>query len=342
MSPALRNMSLPASFPCFMVRKAAASNVAAGVEQITIGDLPPGDVLIHVGYSSLNYKDALATQAHLGVVRKLPHIPGIDCAGTVAESSSPNYRVGDEVLVTGYELGAGQWGGYSEFVRVPAEWVVPLPRALSVRDAMIYGTAGFTAAQCVAAILDREIKPERGPVAVTGATGGVGSIAVAILAKLGYDVEAVTGKSEHHDWLRRLGAKKLLGREDVLDNTDRPLLSARWAAAVDTVGGVPLATILRSLDHRGCVAACGLVAGTAVNTTVYPFILRGITLAGIDSAKCPRAEREEVWRKLSGPWSIPQLHDITDEVTFAELPDRVHRILAGKLAGRTIVAPRVG
>jgi acrylyl-CoA reductase (NADPH) len=322
-----------------MVRKDESGNVTARIEQINSSDLPPGDVLIRVAYSSLNYKDALAAQGHPGVVRKFPHVPGIDCAGTVVESTSSDYQVGDEVLVTGYELGAGHWGGYSEFVRVPDEWVVPLPKGLSVRDAMIYGTAGFTAAQCVAAIVARGIGPERGPVLVTGSTGGVGSIAVAILAKLGFEVQAVTGKSEHHDWLRRLGAKKILDRSEVLDETDRPLLTARWAAAVDTVGGQPLATILRSLEHRGCVAACGLVAGTELNTTVYPFILRGATLAGIDSAKCPRPERLDIWQKLSGPWHIAQLNDIADEITFDELPDRVRKILAGKIVGRTIVVP---
>lgn len=323
-----------------MVRKDASGNVSAALEKIALSDLPPGEVVIRVAYSSLNYKDALATQGHPGVVRKLPHVPGIDCAGTVVESSSPDYHEGEEVLVTGYDLGAGHWGGYCQYVRVPAEWVVPLPRGLTVRDAMIYGTAGFTAAQCVAAIVDRGITPDRGPVLVTGATGGVGSLAVAILAKIGYDVEAVTGKPEHHDWLRRLGANKMLDRSELIDTTDRPLLSARWAAAVDTVGGDPLATILRSLDHRGCVAACGLVAGVELNTTVYPFILRGVTLAGIDSAKCPRSERMEMWEKLSGPWNISQLNDIADEITLDELPDRVQKILAGKIVGRTIVAPQ--
>ena len=323
-----------------MVRKDADGKVAAGIERITVADLPPGDVLIRVAYSSLNFKDALATQAHPGVVRSLPHVPGIDCAGTVEESTSPDYHAGDEVLVTGYDLGAAHWGGYAEFVRVPAEWIVPLPKGLTVRDAMIYGTAGFTAAQCVTAIVDREIGPERGPIVVTGATGGVGSIAVAILAKLGYDVEAVTGKPEHHDLLRRLGAKTILGRDEVIDTTDRPLLAARWAAAVDTVGGQPLATILRSLEYRGCVAACGLVAGLEFSATVYPFILRGITLAGIDSSKCPRPERMEMWQKLSGSWHIAQLDDLVDEITLDELPDRVQKILAGKIVGRTIVAPR--
>ena len=306
---------------------------------ITLADLPPGDVLIRVAYSSLNYKDALATQAHPGVVRTLPHVPGIDCAGTSWKALRRTIKPGDEVLVTGYDLGAGHWGGYAEYVRVPAEWVVALPKGLTVRDAMIYGTAGFTAAQCVTAIVDRGIGPDRGPVLVTGSTGGVGSVAVAILAKLGYEVEAVTGKPEHHDWLRKLGAKKILDRRDVVDTTDRPLLSSRWAAAVDTVGGQPLATILRSLDHRGCVAACGLVAGIELNTTVYPFILRGTTLAGIDSAKCPRPERLAMWQKLAGPWRISQLNDLADEITLDELPDRVQKILAGKIVGRTIVVP---
>jgi putative YhdH/YhfP family quinone oxidoreductase len=267
-------------------------------------------------------------------------VPGIDCAGTVEESSSPQYKPGDKVIITGYELGSGHWGGYSEFVRVPAEWIVPLPAGLTLRETMIYGTAGFTAAQCVAAIVARGIEPTRGPVAVTGSTGGVGSIAVAILAKLGYEVEAVTGKTEHHDWLRKLGAHTILGRENIADDTDRPLLRARWAAAVDTVGGKPLATILRSTQHRGCVSACGLVAGTELHTTVYPFILRGVMLAGIDSANCPRPERLQMWQKLSGPWHISQLDFLADEITFDELPDRIEKILAGQSVGRTIVVPR--
>jgi acrylyl-CoA reductase (NADPH) len=205
---------------------------------------------------------------------------------------------------------------------------------------MIYGTAGFTAAQCVTAIEERGIGPDRGPVVVTGATGGVGSLAVAILARLGYEVEAVTGKREQEEWLRRLGAKKILGRSDVIDKSDRPLLASRWAAAVDTVGGQPLATILRSVEHRGCVAACGLVAGAELQLTVYPFILRGVTLAGIDSAKCPRTQRIEIWQQLAGPWRVEQLDDIVSEITLDEVPDRVQKILSGQLVGRTIVAPR--
>ena len=301
--------------------------------------LPPGDVLIHVQYSSLNYKDALATQGHPGVVRTFPHVPGIDFAGAVVESASDAYLPGDKVLVTGYELGAGQWGGYAALVRVPADWIVPLPEGLTLRDAMIYGTAGFTAAQSVAAIVDRGIKPDRGPVIVTGATGGVGCFAVAILAKLGYDVSAVTGKHEQAEWLRQLGAKSILGRGDVVDETDRLLLPAKWAAAVDTVGGRPLGTIVRSIQHRGVVTACGLVAGLEIPLTVYPFILRGVTLAGIDSAKCPRPERLAMWQKLAGPWCIAQLNNVAEEVTLDDLPDRVQKILAGKIVGRTLVVP---
>jgi putative YhdH/YhfP family quinone oxidoreductase len=205
---------------------------------------------------------------------------------------------------------------------------------------MIYGTAGFTAAQCVAAIVEHGIRPDRGPVVVTGATGGVGSLAVAILAKLGYAVDAVTGKRAQEPWLRKLGATNVLRRDDVVENSDRPLLASRWAAAVDTVGGVPLATILRSIEHRGCVAACGLVAGSDLKLTVYPFILRGVTLAGIDSAKCPWPQRIAMWQKLADPWRVEQLNEVAHEISLDELPESVEKILSGRLVGRTIVVPR--
>lgn len=333
-------MSLPAQFPCFLVRKSAESQIIADVELISPGDLPPGNVIIEVAYSSLNYKDALASQAHPGVVRNLPHVPGIDCSGTVVESNSPDFATGDQVLVTGYDLGATHWGGFSRYVRVPAEWIVRMPNGLTPRTAMIYGTAGFTAAQCVSAIVARGITPDRGPVLVTGATGGVGCVAVAILAKIGYNVEVVTGKADKHAWLRQLGAATIHDRNTLEDNTDNPLLPARWAAAIDTLGGAPLATIVRSLDYRGSVAACGLVAGTDLNLTVYPFILRGVTLAGIDSAKCPRPDRLEMWRKLSGDWHVERLEEIADEVTLDDLPTQIQRILVGKITGRTLVVPK--
>jgi acrylyl-CoA reductase (NADPH) len=333
-------MNMITSFPAFVVRKDAGGRVAARVERLTADELPAGDLLIRVAYSSLNYKDALASQGHPGVVRTLPHVPGIDCAGTVEESTSPDYRPGDQVIITGYDLGGSHWGGYAQFARVPAEWIVPLPSGLTLRETMIYGTAGFTAAQCVAAIIARGIEPGHGRLVVTGSTGGVGSIAVAILAKLGYEVEAVTGKVEHHDWLRKLGAHTVLDRNELSDDSDRPLLRSRWSAAVDTVGGKPLATILRSTGHRGCVAACGLVAGSDIPLTIYPFILRGVMLAGIDSANCPRPERLEMWRKLAGPWRVTQLDSIVNEITLDELPDRIQKILAGQIVGRTVVVPQ--
>ena len=226
-----------------MVRHSVGETTTVQVESITVADLPPGEVLIKVVYSSLNYKDALATQAHPGVVNQLPHVPGIDCAGTVVESSVADFAVDDSVLVTGYDLGAPAWGGFSRFVRVPSEWVVRLPAVLSPRQAMIYGTAGFTAAQSVRAICHHGILPTGGEVVVTGATGGVGSVAVALLAKLGYTVVAVTGKPELHGALTELGAARILSRQEVSDTTGKPLLSPRWAAAVDTVGGNVLATI---------------------------------------------------------------------------------------------------
>jgi acrylyl-CoA reductase (NADPH) len=297
-------------------------------------------VLIEIAYSSLNYKDALATQAHPGVVRKLPHVPGIDCAGTVATSAASGIEPGQQVLVTGYDLGAPSWGGWSAFVRVPAEWVVPLPDELSLRDTMIYGTAGFTAAQCVTAIQHHGITPERGEVVVTGASGGVGSVAVAILAKLGYKVVAASGKPAQAKLLQQLGALRIIPREEVTDDSDKPLLPARWSAAVDTVGGNTLATLLRSIDHRGCVAACGLVGGDKLPLTVYPFILRGVTLAGIDSAKCPRGPRLEMWKKLAGEWNVLQhLESLVREVRLGEVMSEVERMLAGKNAGRILVRP---
>ena len=326
-------------FACLMVRRDADGQVACGVETISLEDLPPGDVLIEVVCSSLNYKDALACQGHPGVVRQWPHVPGIDCAGQVVESSSSQFRVGDPVLVTGYGLGSNCWGGYARYVRVPADWVVALPDGLTPEEAMTYGTAGFTAAQCVSALQRQAIEPDRGEIAVTGASGGVGSLAVALLAKLGYQVVAVTGKASQANLLQQLGARRVLPREEVNDVSDKPLLAARWAAAVDTVGGNPLATLLRSTQHRGCVAACGLAAGPDLPLTVYPFILRGVTLVGIDSAQCPRAPRLAIWQHLAGDWRVDPLARLTHEITLADVPRQAAAMLAGKTWGRTLVRP---
>lgn len=323
-----------------MVRRNDDGQISSGVEQITLDQLPPGEVVIQVACSSLNFKDALACQAHPGVVAKLPHVPGIDCAGRVVASESDEFCPSDPVLVTGYELGAPRWGGWAEYVRVPAEWVVRLPPDWTPEEAMTYGTAGFTAAQCVMALEHHGVQPDSGEVVVTGSTGGVGVVAVALLAKLGYNVAAVTGKPEHEKLLKDLGASRILKREDVDDASGKPLLAERWAGAVDTVGGRTLATLLATTHHRGCVTACGLVGGVELPTTVYPFILRGVTLAGIDSAKCPRGPRLEVWRRLSGDWRLDNLTAIRREITFAELPATVKEMLAGGAVGRTLVRPR--
>ncbi len=330
------------TFPAFLVRRTEDGRIDAQVETLTVDDLPDGDVLIRVDYSSLNYKDALAAQGHPGVVTALPHVPGIDCAGTVVESSVKTFAAGDEVLVTGYGLGADHWGGYAGYARVPADWVVPRPRELTLEQCMIYGTAGFTAAQCVEAITRMNIDPDRGPVLVTGATGGVGTFAVALLAKLGYRVVAATGKPEQHPFLSGLGASEILARAELQDTTRRPLLPARWSAAVDTVGGTTLATLLRSTMHRAVVAACGLVGGHELGLTVYPFILRGVNLAGIDSQKCPMPSRLEMWRRLAGAWRVEGLESLAETVDLEHLPERVDDILAGSIVGRVLVRPRRG
>lgn len=327
------------AFRCLMVRRDDAGKVTAEVESIAKADLPPGEVLIKVEYSSLNYKDALACQAHPGVVRELPHVPGIDAAGTVAESATAEFGEGDPVLVTGYDLGTSHWGGYANYIRVPAAWVVAMPTGMTAKSAMIYGTAGFTAAQCVSALVHHGVTPNSGEVVVTGASGGVGSLAVAILSKLEFRVAAVTGKADQHATLKQLGATTILPREEVVDDSDKPLLQARWAGAVDTVGGLTLATLLRSISHRGCVAACGLAGGNDLPMTVYPFILRGVTLAGIDSAKCPRDSRLEIWQCLAGEWQLDGLDDLIHEIGLTEVPAMAEAMLAGKTHGRTLVKP---
>lgn len=332
-------MPLPERFAALVIDRTGDS-IDSRVQNLSPTQLPPGDVVIEVAYSSLNYKDALACHGHPGVVRAFPHVPGIDCAGQVAHSDDPRYQVGDPVLVTGYGLGAEVWGGYSQYVRVPGDWVVPMPPGLDPRRAMIIGTAGFTAAQSVASLLHHGLRPESGEVVVTGATGGVGMWNVAILARLGFEVVAISGKPDQYPLLLELGAQRVEPRESVVDASDRPLLTARWAGAIDTVGGVPLATILRSTHHRGCVAACGLVAGDQLSLSVHPFILRGVTLDGIDSAKCPREPRLEMWRKLSGDWQVDLPERCVTEITLSEVPQRVADMLAGKTVGRTLVRPQ--
>ncbi len=324
---------------CYLVTKQGKDDVRGSYERRPLRELPPGDVTVRVEWSSLNYKDALAARGHPGVVRRFPHVPGIDAAGTITQSNSPDLPPGMPVLVTSYELGAGQWGAWAEYIRVPAEWVLPLPNGWSPREAMIYGTAGLTAALCVDVLRRHDVEPSSGEVAVTGASGGVGSIAVSILAQLGYQVVAVSGKESRHDWLRELGASEILPREAVTDTSSKPLLTGRWAGAVDTVGGNTLATLLRASRHNACITACGLVGGHELPLTVYPFILRGATLAGIDSVHCPRERRLAMWQHLATDWRTPLIERDAIEASLGDIDQHVESILRGEVAGRVIVRP---
>lgn len=302
-----------------------------------LDSLPAGEVLVRVRYSSLNYKDALSATGNPGVTRNYPHTPGIDAAGEVEACATDDFAAGDPVIVTGYDLGMNTSGGFGQYIRVPAGWLVPLPAGLSLREAMLLGTAGLTAGLCVDKLLGAGVSPEAGPVLVTGATGGVGSIAVMLLAKLGFEVEAVTGKAEQADWLRQIGASAVLGRETVQEGTSKALLKERWAGAVDTVGGDVLFNVVKSLRRGGSVACCGLTAGTGFQASVFPFILRGVNLLGVDSVEIPLADKADIWRKLAGPWKLEGLERLCHEVGLAELPAEIARILEGRQVGRALV-----
>lgn len=301
--------------------------------------LPPGDVLMRVTHSSLNYKDALSATGNRGVTRRYPHVPGIDAAGVVEESGAPDLPPGTQVLVTGYELGSNHDGGWAEYARVPASWVVPLPATLTGREAMILGTAGFTAGLAVHRLLHHGVRPEQGPVLVTGASGGVGCLAVAILARAGFAVAASTGKEGARDLLRSFGAAEILGRSDVPDATGKALLAGRWAGTVETVGGAVLDSVLRSTKPFGAVAACGNILSAELHTSVYPFILRGVALLGINSAFTPMPLRREIWNLLAGAWKPAALEACASEIALEDLPPAVGRILRGGVQGRLIVIP---
>ena len=329
---------LPETFRCFLVRKTGHGDIESGVERRPIRELPAGNVLLQVRYSSLNYKDAMAAVGHQGIVKNFPHVPGIDAAGTVLESSDPRFQPGSEVIATGHELGVERWGGWAEYIRIPGDWVLPLPQGLSLEEAMTLGTAGFTAAQCVWALLHHGLTPESGTVLVTGASGGVGSLSVSLLSQLGYRVVAMSGKPDRRGWLQQLGAAEVVGR-DTLPDDERPLSSARFSAGIDTIGGRTLSSLVKSVSHRGCVACCGVAGGADLVLTVYPFILRGVTLAGIDSAWCPRDRRGEIWEKLASEWKPERLEMLRQIARLDDIPTRVEQILAGQIAGRVLVDP---
>jgi putative YhdH/YhfP family quinone oxidoreductase len=332
---------LPETFLAYVVHR-EENQIRGGVEAMRAEQLPAGDVTIAVEYSSLNYKDGLAATGQGGVVRAYPHVPGIDAAGTVIESQSADFTAGERVLVTGYDLGVGAYGGYAEYIRVPASWVVKVPDGLNNFEAMALGTAGFTAAMCLLAMERNGTQPDSGPILVTGATGGVGSVAVNILAQKGYTVAASTGKAEQHGYLRQLGASQILSREDVrlTDERPRPLLRSTWAGAVDTVGGATLSYLMRTTMYCGNSALCGLVGGHDFAGTVIPFLLRSVNLLGIDSVMCPMPYRQAIWQRLATDLKPRNLREIARVITFSELHGAIAHILHGQVTGRLLVAPR--
>lgn len=312
--------------------------VSLHIRRIPLDELPEGDVTIRVAYSGINYKDGLACSPHGRVVKSYPMIPGIDLAGTVIASRTSQFSEGDEVIVTGYELGTSHYGGFSEYARVPAQWIVPLPRGLTMKEAMIWGTAGFTAALSIHRLEENGLKPEHGPVLVTGSTGGVGSTAVAMLAKKNYYVAASTGKNSEYDYLRLLGAGEILSREEVSAQNGGKLNKERWAGAVDPVGGKTLSYLLSTVKYGGSVALSGLAGGVELSSTVYPFILRGINLLGIDSVYCPMELRTRLWNRLGSDLKPTHLsHIMCQEITLNEIQRFLPDILAGKIRGRIVV-----
>lgn len=325
------------SFRCYQVRKQGPKEITADVVSVPYNNLPAGEVTVRVVYSSVNYKDALAATGHPGVVRNFPHVPGIDAAGVVEASESDQFQVGDKVVVTSYELGVERWGGWSELIRVKPEWIVPLPEGLSLKESMILGTAGLTAAMCVDSLLQHQMTPEAGKVLVTGASGGVGSFSLSLLKRCGFEVTAVSGKPEYHQRLLDLGADEVVDRLAIDIDSDKPLLKSHWAAAIDTVGGSLLSHVIRSIQPQGCVAACGNAGGAQLDLTVFPFILRGVTLDGIDSAWYPIEQRVALWQKLARDWKPDDLDSRAKVITLDQVQQTVDSLLNQSHQERTII-----
>ncbi|CAM6571390.1 MDR family oxidoreductase [Enterobacter cloacae] len=310
-------------------------NTVASVQALDESRLPEGDVTVDIDWSSLNYKDALAITGKGKIIRNFPMVPGIDFAGHVHSSEDPRFHAGQQVLLTGWGVGENHWGGLATQARVKGEWLVPMPAGLDGRKAMIIGTAGFTAMLCVMALEDAGIRPESGEIVVTGASGGVGSTAVALLHKLGYQVVAVSGRESTHDYLRQLGASRILGRDEFAET--RPLEKQIWAGAVDTVGNNVLAKVLAQMNYGGCVAACGLAGGFALPTTVMPFILRNVRLQGVDSVMTPAARRAEAWERLVRDLSESFFTQSATEIALSQAPEYAGKIMDNQFHGRALV-----
>jgi acrylyl-CoA reductase (NADPH) len=325
-------------FNALVVNKDEESGkTSAAVEQVSLDQLPEGNVVVNVEYSTVNYKDGLCIGPGGGLVREYPHIPGIDLAGTIESSDDPRYSAGDSVVLTGWRVGEVHWGGYSQKARVNADWLVPLPSGLSSRQAMAVGTAGFTAMLAVMALEDHGLKPDQGPVLVTGAAGGVGSVATAILANLGYEVAAVTGRPETEEYLRSLGATQIVPREEINETVKRPLERETWAGCVDAVGGDMLARVLGQMKYGGSVSAVGLAGGAGLPATVIPFLLRGVNLLGIDSVMQPYENRLRAWERIASDLPMDKLEAMIHPATLGDLPALGKDILKGQVKGRVVV-----
>ena len=328
-------------FKAFWVDK-TDDGVLQNIIDRSVDDLPAGDLLVKVHYSSLNYKDSMSAKGLPGVTRNYPHTPGIDAAGVVVESAHSSFAEGDEVIVIGFDLGMNTSGGFGQYIRVPAGWAVKKPAGLTLKESMILGTAGLTAALCIQKLQQMNASPGDGPVLVTGATGGVGSVAVALLTTLGYEVVASTGTMEKESYLTMLGAKSVIDRSRLTEANNRPLLPGSWSHAVDTVGGDILANVIKSLNYGGSVAACGLVAAPNYAATVLPFLLRGVNLLGIDSVELPIDRKEMTWNRLASEWKLENLSAMSTEVGLDDLPRYIDRIFAGETVGRVLVSLDMG
>ncbi len=315
--------------------------VTGALTELDESQLPEGDVTVDVKYSTLNYKDGMVLKGIGRLVRSYPHVPGVDFAGTVSASSDPRWKVGDKVVLTGWRVGEWHWGGYAQKARVKGDWLVALPKGLTTKQAMAVGTAGFTAMLAVMALESHGMKPADGEVLVTGASGGVGSVAVALLAKAGYSVAAVTGRPEQEGYLKGLGAKVIVPRAELGEAPTRPLDKERWAGCIDSVGGTMLARLLTQMKYRSAVASVGLAGGNVLNTTVLPFLLRGVSILGIDSVLSPAVERQAAWQRLARDLPLDTLDGMTEVKSLADLPALADAILKGQVRGRTVIDVRV-
>ena len=325
-------------YKAFVVKEESDGTYSRAIETKNTAELPEGEVLVQVKYAALNYKDALSANGHKGISRYYPHTPGVDAAGIVMESTSSEFSKGDEVIVTSYDLGMNTSGAFQEYISVPAAWPVHKPKGLTLEESMIIGTGGFTAALSLYKMEQNGQDPEMGPILVTGSTGGVGSMAVALLSLNGYEVIASTGKKSEHGYLTQLGASKIIDREAVNDQSGRPLLRSQWAGAIDTVGDNTLATCIKACGRNGSVALCGLVASPELHSTVYPFILNGVNLLGIETAETPRAVRIKLWNLLADSWKPRHLEQIKRIIQLEELENEIQAMLEGNSKGRVVVA----